>query len=527
MNRSFPTATAPAHGLRRRRAALPAAVAALGVLAAAGCSSGAGARFSPPAAGPQAPFAPQAVPGGSDDGYGWLHRSLGTADERTQALYDRGLALAAGYDWLLASRAFRAALNREPELALLHLAFADVSRELGDEAAVRRHREAARGATGGAGEREQAWGLLALQREDAIAAPEAARAAAHAAYREAIDDYLARWPDDADALVLRGDSESSHLAGHGRSGGEAALPWYRAALVRVPEHLAANHYLAHALENTDRLAEAAGYARRFAELAPASPHAQHMAGHPLPRLGRWREARGWFERADRLHRERFAAGVLTAESDWHFGHNLRMLGFVLWRLGDEEGAERRFREAFDRETTGTEAGADCAPWLELLLLRGRYEELATAAKECIQRPAASAQAVGWALHGEALVGLGREAEARRSLGRAIEILTQLWQAAQASNAPSGYGRLGAVMRSTRALRGKLAMLAGGSSDADRWLLQVAEVGVAGHDLDSWAPGLLRLYELTAFARRSGHPWLETALTERIDALPPVEPEAVR
>jgi tetratricopeptide (TPR) repeat protein len=515
--------------MRRRRArfgptcrrAIHAATA-IATLGTAACSANGGAR-PPAAATTDAPAAITgwAAPGGSVNGYGHAHRPLSTDDPGAQALYDRGLALVAGYDWLLASRALRGALDREPGSALLHLALADVHRELEDNAAVLRHRDAARAAAGGGGsDRERAWLGLALAREEAIAAPEPERRAADLAYRAALDAYLTRWPDDPDALVLRGDAESSHLAGHGRTGGEEAIRWYETALARAPDHLAANHYLAHALENTGRLAEAAERARRFAELAPASPHAQHMAGHPLPRLGRWREARAWFERADRLHRERFETGALAPASDWHFGHNLRMLGVVLWRLGDEERAADRLREAFERDTIGGQAGADCAPWLELLLLRERYPEAATAARECIARPAPAARAVGWALHGEALLGLGREREAGGDLARAIELFTPLWESA---DTPADHGRLDAVVRSMRALRGKLAVGSGDRAEGERWLLQFAEDGIAGHDLDHWASGLLRLHELEAYARRTDLPWLAAALSERIDALPPAEP----
>ena len=58
---------------------------------------------------------------------------------------------------------------------------------------------------------------------------------------------------------------------------------------RQPNHPGAAHYLIHACDNPVLAAQALTAARRYAEIAPASPHAVHMPSHIFARLGMWDE----------------------------------------------------------------------------------------------------------------------------------------------------------------------------------------------------------------------------------------------
>lgn len=56
-----------------------------------------------------------------------------------------------------------------------------------------------------------------------------------------------------------------------------------------PGHPGAAHYLIHACDNPQFAQEGLAAARRYAQIAPASPHALHMPSHIFARLGLWQE----------------------------------------------------------------------------------------------------------------------------------------------------------------------------------------------------------------------------------------------
>ena len=76
------------------------------------------------------------------------------------------------------------------------------------------------------------------------------------------------------------------------------------------------------------------------------PHARHMHGHNLRRAGRIHEAIAEFEAADRLHREYIKREQIPAEYDWHFEHNLGLLGTSLQYVGQMKRAEALLKAAF-------------------------------------------------------------------------------------------------------------------------------------------------------------------------------------
>lgn len=90
-------------------------------------------------------------------------------------------------------------------------------------------------------------------------------------------------------------------------------------LPRAPEHPGVAHYLIHSFDYPQLAPLALDAARRYAQIAPSSPHALHMPSHIFTRLGLWQEsihsnlasataAREWVARAhpekssfDQLH----------------------------------------------------------------------------------------------------------------------------------------------------------------------------------------------------------------------------------
>ncbi len=58
---------------------------------------------------------------------------------------------------------------------------------------------------------------------------------------------------------------------------------------RYPNHPGLAHYVIHATDSPRLARLGLGAARRYAEIAPAAPHAQHMPSHIFVRLGLWNE----------------------------------------------------------------------------------------------------------------------------------------------------------------------------------------------------------------------------------------------
>jgi tetratricopeptide (TPR) repeat protein len=68
-----------------------------------------------------------------------------------------------------------------------------------------------------------------------------------------------------------------------------AVTIIQGVFARQPNHPGAAHYLIHACDNPAMAGEALAAAQRYAQIAPASPHAVHMPSHIFARLGLWDE----------------------------------------------------------------------------------------------------------------------------------------------------------------------------------------------------------------------------------------------
>lgn len=101
---------------------------------------------------------------------------------------------------------------------------------------------------------------------------------------------------------------------------------------RQPNHPGAAHYLIHACDNPVMAREALAAARRYAQIAPASPHAVHMPSHIFARLGMWDE-----------DIQSNLASVKIAEEQKSFPdmlHAMNFLEYAYLQKGDLNGAKQ-------------------------------------------------------------------------------------------------------------------------------------------------------------------------------------------
>jgi hypothetical protein len=61
---------------------------------------------------------------------------------------------------------------------------------------------------------------------------------------------------------------------------------------RLPGHPGVTHYLIHLYDYPETAAKGLDAANRYAKIAPAAPHAQHMPSHIYTRVGYWKESMG-------------------------------------------------------------------------------------------------------------------------------------------------------------------------------------------------------------------------------------------
>lgn len=111
------------------------------------------------------------------------------------------------------------------------------------------------------------------------------------AYSGAMEKLHNDYPSDEEATIFYA---LSLLAAEPAT--DTSLIWAKKAvtilngvLAKDPDHPGVAHYLIHACDNPHMAAEGLAAARRYASLAPYSPHALHMPSHIFTRLGLWQE----------------------------------------------------------------------------------------------------------------------------------------------------------------------------------------------------------------------------------------------
>ena len=325
-------------------------------------------------------------------------------------------------------------------------------------------------------------------------------AGAFLAYKKAIDAALAADLDDPQLWLLRGNAEESNASGRGQRGGASSVAFYERVLALVPDHASAHHYLVHTYETIGKIDRALVHGEAYARLAPSIPHAAHMWGHDLRRVGRIDDAIAQFLKTDALERAYYAAEKLDPKYDWHHGHNLGLLATCYQHKGQMRAAERTMRDAASLGEGDAYRTFNMRELPSFLIHRRRYEEALAAARAMSKTTFPQAKTVGHALAGEALIGLGRIDEARRELDAASAELASCPRVV-----PGVTPSRAAVEPWVECLRGEL-LLRSDKRDEGRALLEgVARAMRAIPGPDAWVQTLFRL-ELIARAAIEAGDW---------------------
>jgi tetratricopeptide (TPR) repeat protein len=446
------------------------------------------------------------------EGIGKVSQKVTAKTPQVQAFYDQGLAYLHSYVWIEAARSFHQALREDPDCAMAWMGLARAEQGLNRDPESQAAIGKAKALESKVSERERRHIELRALQIDAQLAPPEKEAEKHDAYKRGIERAIAKDPSDAELWILRGNAEEPGPWGRGQAGGIGAIAFYEAALTRSPGHFGAHHDLVHAYENVGRHADAAEHGKIYADAAPRVAHAQHMYGHVLPRLGRWKEALEQFEKADAIEESYAREEKLRPGDDWHHVHNLQLLGYTYLRLGRPDDAEKAFRRGFETPIRYAQYGWQHATLAEYLLLRGRPIEALAAARALADRTRA-AKAAGAAVEGEILFALDRKTEAAAAAKRARA-------AFEDAKKNAGYESRWIdrfVEPFVRQVEAELAMT---EKSSEKTLLKLADELAANPRFDAWGEGLFRLERIVEQAKRSGRDALARDIEERMRRIDP-------
>jgi tetratricopeptide (TPR) repeat protein len=418
-------------------------------------------------------------------GVGNSRETVTTKSPEAQEFYNQGLNYLESYVWIEASRSFHQALRLDPKLAMAYLGLSYVSSGLENAEGATQYIEMAKAHVAGLSERERS--RIEIREKQLAALVNLNDKVRFLAYKNAIDDALATNLDDPVFWILRGNAEEANASGRGQRGRASSVAFYQAVLAIVPDHATAHHYLVHSYETIGRIDKALEHGGHYARLAPAIPHASHMWGHNLRRVGRVDDAIVQFKNTDQLERAYYADEKLDPGLDWHHAHNLDLLASCYQHKGQMKLTEETLRESDALQVLSAFRAFNQRELANFLIQRRRYKEALAEALALSKSKFVQGRCVGHALAGQALMALGRTVEAKAQLEAAQKELQAVPVIANGLD-PTRF----LVEPWVDALRGEMLLRAGEKEEGRRVLKAVIKALCTTPGPDAWSQGLFRL-----------------------------------
>jgi len=279
------------------------------------------------------------------------HEHLGTVEfanscaAAVQEPFQRAVAMLHSFRYLETEKAFREVLAQDPACAIANWGIAAIlmSNPLAGvgpsadwaaraQAAIDQGRK-----TGAMTQRERDYiEAVAAYYEDWANRPERTRQLNRATAFEAL---AARYPDDDEAQIFL----ALYLAATQSLADQTYKTYLAAAAIlenqfaKHPNHPGVAHYLIHSYDAPPIAAKGLSAARRYAAIAPAAPHAQHMPSHIFTRVGSWSESIATNQRA-----------AQAAKQDGEFEEQLHATDYMVYallQLARDDEAGRLMRES--------------------------------------------------------------------------------------------------------------------------------------------------------------------------------------
>jgi hypothetical protein len=159
------------------------------------------------------------------------------------------------------------------------------------------------------------------------------------AYSKAMEKVYAKNPDDHEAAAFYALSLLAAEPDHDKtnSNRKQAAAVLEKLFAEEPSHPGVAHYLIHTYDKPEMAQLGLPAARKYAELAPAAPHALHMPAHIFARLGLWQDD------IDSNARSIAATQKEAAEHMGGEGHQFHAMDFLVYaylQTGREQDAQK-------------------------------------------------------------------------------------------------------------------------------------------------------------------------------------------
>jgi Tetratricopeptide repeat len=220
-----------------------------------------------------------------------------SCDPTVQADFERGVAMIHSYWFLVARRTFQGVLEKDPGCAIAYWGIAiDLLNNVFVAPPSRTDAEAALAALekareiGAKTQRERDWiEALSAYYRDHERTPVNVRLAA---YNKAMEQLTQRYPGDYEAqvfyaLTLQAAASPADTTYANQLKSAALL---QKLYEQNPQHPGVIHFMIHAYDFAPIAEQGIPAARRYAEVAPAVPHARHMPSHIYSMVGQWEES---------------------------------------------------------------------------------------------------------------------------------------------------------------------------------------------------------------------------------------------
>lgn len=159
------------------------------------------------------------------------------------------------------------------------------------------------------------------------------------AYSKAMEKVYQKYPEDHEAAAFYALSLLAAEPDHDKSNAyrKQAAAVLEKLFAEEPNHPGVAHYLIHTYDKPDMAQLGLPAARKYAQLAPAAPHALHMPAHIFARLGLWQDD------IDSNVRSIQATQKEAAEHMGGEGHQFHAMDFLVYaylQTGREQDAQK-------------------------------------------------------------------------------------------------------------------------------------------------------------------------------------------
>ena len=262
-----------------------------------------------------------------------------------QATFQRGVAMLHSFRYAETEKTFREVLAQDPSCAIATWGIAAILMD-NPLAAVGSSAEWAERAQRAIDEGRRIGAKTQRERDyiDAVAAyyqdwgsrPERERQQSRAKAFEAL---AARYPADDEAQIFY----ALYLSATQSLADQSYATYLKAAAIlekqfaKHPDHPGVAHYLIHSYDAAPIAQKGLPAARRYADIAPAAPHALHMPSHIFTRVGAWAESAATNQRSA-------AAAKADKDADNQL-HAMDYMAYAYLQLARDNDARRVVEEA--------------------------------------------------------------------------------------------------------------------------------------------------------------------------------------